>query len=114
MRYTCPKLKKKDDTDEECNEPNRLLVLLYILAIVVVVITIGTIGFHMYAEHSWLDSFYNACLTFTATTVTVEVEPDAGKIFTSIYNVLSTIFILFILGIILRTIVEEDFLRVGN
>lgn len=101
---------KKDKEDTGKHE-NRVLALIIILVLITVLVLIGTLGFKLYEGHTWLNSFYNGVLTFTGTNVALPAQTSEGKIFISLYNLFSTIFILFILSIIIKSLIgDNDFI----
>ena len=79
-----------------------LLLILIVLFVVMLIVGIGTIGYRIFAEIEWIDAFHNGALVFTATSEVTPITTYNGKIFSSIYNLLSGIFVLVLLGVILR------------
>lgn len=78
-----------------------LLTILIVLFVIILVVAIGTIGYRIFAHQEWIDAFVNGALVFTATTLVEPVNTYEGKVFTGIYNILSGIFVLILLGVIL-------------
>lgn len=78
-----------------------LLTILIVLFIIILIVSIGTIGYRIFAHQEWIDAFVNGALVFTATTLVEPVTTYEGKVFTGIYNLLSGIFVLILLGVVL-------------
>ena len=92
----CGKQNKKNKTKSD-----PLLTILTVLFIVILIVATGTIGFRIFAHQEWIDAFVNGSLVFTDTSLIAPVHTYEGKIFMSIYNIISGVFILVLLGIVL-------------
>ena len=94
-----------DGEDEEGGDVAFFLLLAFI--ILFLIITIGTIGYRIFGELSWIDSFHNGSMVLTSTSLVTRVQTYTGKIFSSFYNILSGIFILIILGVVVRKALSD-------
>ncbi len=94
-----------DGEDEEGGDVAFFLLLAFI--ILFLIITIGTIGYRIFGELSWIDSFHNGSMVLTSTSLVTRVQTYTGKIFSSFYNILTGIFILIILGVVVRKALNE-------
>ena len=83
------------------NKRDPLLTILIVLFVIIYIVSIGTIGYRIFAGQEWIDAFVNGALVFTATTLVEPVNTYEGKVFTGIYNLLSGVFVLVLLGVIL-------------
>jgi flagellar basal body-associated protein FliL len=93
----------RDDHKLKNKTRDPLLTILIVFLLIILIVSIGTIGYRIFANMAWIDAFHNGALVFTATTVVNPIETYEGKIFSAIYNILSAVFVLVLLGIILRT-----------
>nr|QBK91529.1 MAG: uncharacterized protein LCPAC302_01490 [Pithovirus LCPAC302] len=90
------------DGDDEIEGADPLLQFLIVLFIILLIVSVGTIGYRIFAELEWIDAFHNGAMVFTSTSLVVPVKTYIGKIFSSFYNLLSGIFVLIIIGVIVR------------
>jgi len=82
---------------------------LIIVLIVSIFITIGTIGYHMFGKNTWINVFHNASLIFPGCGLAHPLKADTGKIFSSIYALVSNLVVLIIIGFIVGNIVADQF-----
>ena len=71
------------------------------------ILIIGTLGYKIYGKLKWIDSFHNASMVLTATSLITLVDSYEGKIFSSFYNLLTGIFVLVIIGVVIRKALSE-------
>jgi len=90
------------DGEDETDEGDTLLLILMALFIIMIVVSIGTIGYRVFAEMEWIDAFHNGAMVFTSTSLINPVTSYNGKIFSAFYNLMSGIFVLVIIGVIVR------------
>lgn len=95
-----------DGADETIGQ-DPLLSIFIVLFIVFLIVTVGTIGYRVFGDLSWIDSFHNGAMVFTSTSLVVNVDTYNGKIFSAFYNLLSGIFVLVIIGVIVRRGLDE-------
>ncbi len=85
---------KKDKTDDTW------YYVLWIFLFIIVIIILGTIGYHLFEGLEWIDSFHNGVLVFTLTGEIVPTATYNGKLFSSLYNIISLFsFILIAIGV---------------
>ena len=89
--------KKKDNNNDDI-----LLLFLLTFLIIFIMVTIGTLGYRVFGNLKWIDAFHNGAMVFTSTSLIVPVETYHGKIFSAFYNILSGIFVLVIIGVVVR------------
>jgi len=65
--------------------------LLYSLVLIMISVMIGTAGYRYYADLSWIDAFYNACMILTGMGPVSVMQTDAAKVFSSFYALFSGI-----------------------
>lgn len=102
MSINCLYNKNNKHNKHKKKNSDPLWTILVILFIIMLVVSVGTLGFRIFAKQKWIDSFVNGALVFTATTVVEPVTTYQGKVFSAIYNLISGIFVLILLGVILR------------
>ena len=90
------------DGEDETDEGDTLLLILMALFIIMIVVSIGTIGYRVFAGMEWIDAFHNGAMVFTSTSLINPVTAYNGKIFSAFYNLMSGIFVLVIIGVIVR------------
>ena len=83
----------------------RSLAAAFILLIVTILI--GTIGFRLIEEYSWIDSCLNSILIMTGIGMVGTTVTAAGKIFTGIFAVFSTLVFFTVLGIIFTPLLHR-------
>jgi len=83
----------------------RSLAISFLLLIVAVVI--GAIAFHIIEGFSWIDAALNCVLIMTGVGTVGIVNTPAGKIFTGIYSVFSTLIFFTILAIVFTPLLHR-------
>jgi hypothetical protein len=77
------------------------------LSLLLITILLGTVGFHLIEKYSWLDSALNCVLIMTGVGTYGLINTVAGKIFTGIYSVFSTLIFFTILAIIFTPLLHR-------
>ena len=90
------------DGEDESEGGDTLLQILIVLFIIMLVVSVGTIGYRVFGEMEWIDAFHNGAMVFTSTSLINPVTAYNGKIFSAFYNLMSGIFVLVIIGVIVR------------
>lgn len=90
------------DGDDEMGGGDTLFQILIVLFIIMIVVSIGTIGYRIFGEMEWIDAFHNGAMVFTSTSLINPIHAYNGKIFSAFYNLLCGIFVLIIIGVIVR------------
>jgi len=85
-----------------------LLLILIALFILFMIITVGTLGYRVFGKVAWIDAFHNASMVLTSTSLVTPIKNYNGKIFSSFYNLLTGIFVLVIIGVIIRRSLVES------
>lgn len=99
--------KKNSDDDDKKSSKDIAILFLKLIALIVIVVFIGTLGFIVYEGTDWVNSFQNAVFIFTTTGIVEPITTPEGKIYASLYNIITSIFVLFILGILIREAAEN-------
>jgi hypothetical protein len=89
-----------DGRNEKGGDP--LLLIFVALFILLLIVTIGTIGYRIYGRIAWIDAFHNAAMVLTSTSLVTPVTDYDAKIFSAFYNLMSGIFVLVIIGVVIR------------
>ncbi|HEY3444171.1 MAG TPA: potassium channel protein [Paludibaculum sp.] len=84
--------------------------ILVVLAAIIATLAIGTVGYVVVADYPWFDAFYMAAITMT-TVGYGEVRPlgHAGRVFNSVFLILSASTLLLAMGVMTQTIIELQF-----
>ncbi|MBL0160187.1 MAG: potassium channel protein [Bryobacterales bacterium] len=84
--------------------------ILVVLAAITATLAIGTVGYVVVADYPWFDAFYMAAITMT-TVGYGEVRPlgHAGRVFNSVFLILSASTLLLAMGVMTQTIIELQF-----
>ena len=84
--------------------------ILIFLAAIATTLAIGTVGFVIFSDFPWFDAFYMAAITMT-TVGYAEVRPlsHAGRVFNSVFMILSASLLLLSIGIVTQTVIELQF-----
>lgn len=94
-----------DDIGKEEDDP--LFLLLIILLILSIIIGIGTIGYRIFGNMEWIDAFHNGSMVLTSTSLVTMVNTYHGKIFSALYNLFTGVFVILIIGVILRRALDQ-------
>jgi sterol desaturase/sphingolipid hydroxylase (fatty acid hydroxylase superfamily) len=70
-------------------------------------VLIGMLAFHFIEKFPWLDSFLNCTLIMTGVGTVRNVSSPAGKIFTGVYSVASTLVFFTVLAIIFTPLLHR-------
>lgn len=84
-----------------------LRFFLYSLVLILISVLVGTLGYRYYADLSWIDAFYNACMILTGMGPVSIMPNNAAKIFSSFYALFSGIAFLSTLAIIFAPIAHR-------
>ena len=76
----------------------------YALGIVMVFLGLGTLGYHFFVGLAWLDAVLNASMILSGMGPVDPVSTEAGKVFASIYALLSGVVFAITTGIIISPI----------
>lgn len=76
------------------------------------VLFVGTLGFVVYEGSNWVNSFQNAAFILTTTGMVCPTKTYSGKIYSSIYNLITAIFVILIISRLFASAVDNDI--VGN
>jgi hypothetical protein len=77
------------------------------LLLLLATVFFGTIGFRLIEKYSWIDSALNCVLIMTGVGTVGIVNTGAGKVFTGIYSVISTLIFFTILAIIFTPLLHR-------
>ena len=102
------------DGNKETTGDDPLLLILTALFILFMIITVGTIGYRIFGRIAWIDAFHNASMVLTSTSLVDPINKYNGKIFSSFYNLLTGIFVLVIVGVIIRRSLVESGISTPN
>jgi hypothetical protein len=75
--------------------------------LLIITLLIGSITFRYIEHFSWIDAFLNCVLIMTGVGTVGIVNSPAGKIFTGIYSILSTLIFFTILAIIFTPLLHR-------
>ena len=80
-----------------------------VIAVLLLLITvmIGSVLFHSLERYSWLDSVLNCVLIMTGVGTVGSASTAAGKIFTAVYSIFSTLVFFTILAIIFTPLLHR-------
>ncbi len=84
-----------------------LLYFIYALLLILFSVGIGTVGYRYYAELSWIDAFYNACMILTGMGPVNIMPTNAAKMFSSIYALFSGIAFLSTIAVFLAPVAHR-------
>lgn len=89
------------------NDQKNIVVedIILIIAILILGLIVGTLGYYCFAKFGWLDSFYNAALIYSGMGPPQDVDTCSGKLFASIYAIISGLIIISIIAIIISKII---------
>lgn len=84
--------------------------ILFVGAAIATTLAIGTVGYVVVADYPWFDAFYMAAITMT-TVGYGEVLPlgHAGRVFNSVFLILSASTLLLAMGVMTQTVIELQF-----
>jgi hypothetical protein len=80
---------------------------VFAMTLILFSVLLGTIGYHHFANISWLDSFYMACMILTGMGPVVEMTSPSAKIFSSIYALYSGVAFLSITAVFFAPIIHR-------
>lgn len=72
--------------------------LIFVILMLVFCLIIGVLGYHYLADVNWIDSFHNASMILSGMGPVAEIRSVRGKIFSSIYALLSGILFITSIG----------------
>ena len=75
--------------------------------LLVATVLIGSVAFRYIEHFSWIDAFLNCVLIMTGVGTVGIVNSSAGKIFTGIYSIISTLIFFTILAIIFTPLLHR-------
>jgi hypothetical protein len=78
-------------------------------AILGVFLAIGTLGYHYTDNADWLDSFHNASMILSGMGPVIQISSTSGKIFSSLYALVSGVAFITNIGIILTPLAHRLF-----
>ena len=81
--------------------------LAYTFLIIVFSVCIGTIGYHYLADCQWIDAFHNACMILSGMGPVINIEQNAGKLFSSFYALFSGLVFVTNLGVLLTPLIHR-------
>lgn len=96
------------DGSNETVGDDPLLLILTALFILFLIITVGTLGYRVFGRVAWIDAFHNAAMVLTSTSLVTPIKRYNGKIFSAFYNLLTGVFVLVIVGVIIRRSLVES------
>lgn len=99
-------IQSEDSNDLDNLNTTELFIIL--VTIMVLVILVGTLGYHIFGDMSWIDAFHNGSMILTSTSLVTPVNTYEGKLFSSFYNLFCGIFIIVIIGIIVRKLLPNS------
>lgn len=77
------------------------------MLLLLVTLAIGTLGFHATEHYSWLDSALNSIMIMTGVGTVGNIVTRAGKMFTGVYSIVSTVIFFTILAIIFTPVLHR-------
>jgi len=77
------------------------------LLLLVAIVIIGAVGFRLIERFTWIDAALNCVLIMTGVGTVGIINTPAGKIFTGIYSVISTLIFFTILAIIFTPLLHR-------
>lgn len=81
---------------------------LFAILLILFSVGVGTIGYHHYANLTWLDSFYMACMILTGMGPVADVKlGNAAKVFSSLYALYSGVAFLSISAVFFTPIIHR-------
>lgn len=86
---------------------NFLLAAIALFAFLLV----GTVFYHYLAPAPWIDAFHNAAMILSGMGPVIEIHTDGGKIFSSIYAIVSGVLFISMIGFVLTPFVHRAFHR---
>lgn len=89
-----------DKNEKSISSRDAAIFLLKIICLLILILFIGTLGFVIYEGTDWVDSFQNAAFILTTTGMVTITETRSGKIYSSIYNVITSIFVILVITIL--------------
>ncbi len=81
--------------------------LAFSFSLLIVTILVGSAAFRLIEKFSWIDSFLNCALIMTGVGMVGVVNTAAGKIFTGLYSVVSTLVFFTVLAIIFTPLLHR-------
>ena len=81
--------------------------LVYTFLIIAVSLCIGTIGYHFLANCQWIDAFHNASMILSGMGPVINIENNAGKLFSSFYALFSGLMFVTNLGVLLTPLIHR-------
>ncbi len=89
--------------------PQTKRIMIFVAAIAAT-LAIGTLGYVVFADYPWFDAFYMAGITMT-TVGYAEIRPlgHAGRVFNSVFMILSASMLLMSIGVVTQTVLELQF-----
>lgn len=84
-----------------------LTYVSYALSIIAVFLGLGVLGYHFIVGLSWLDAVLNASMIISGMGPVDAINSDAGKVFASLYAILSGVVFAIVTGIVISPIVHR-------
>ncbi len=81
--------------------------VLIAFLLIVTTIFIGAIFYHAIEGQTWLDAFLNSVMMMTGLGLQSGLTTDLGKVFTSVYALLSSIVFFFVLAILFAPLIHR-------
>lgn len=79
----------------------------FAFSLILVSVLAGTVGYRYFAEISWLDSFYMACMILTGMGPVAEMNSDSAKIFSALYALYSGVAFLSITAVFFAPVIHR-------
>jgi len=80
---------------------------LFCFLLIALSVLLGTVGYRIYAQLSWLDSFYMSCMILTGMGPVAEMTTPTAKLFSSIYALYSGVAFLSITAVFFSPIIHR-------
>lgn len=84
-----------------------LVYICYALGVVLLFLTLGTIGYHFFVGLPWLDAVLNASMILSGMGPVDPITTEGGKLFATIYALLSGVVFAVTTGIIISPILHR-------
>ena len=83
--------------------------ILFTLVIIFFGLLVGIFGYHFIARASWIDALHNSSMILSGMGPVIEIDNNAGKLFSSFYALFSGIVFITNVGIVLAPALHRLF-----
>ena len=100
--------------DENNGKKSNISEIIYnIILILTIELIVGIIGFHIYNNLNWIDSFKSASLIIPGVAENIPATTMSGKLFTSIFSLITGFITFVIIAILVGEIIINKFNNVN-